>query len=67
MDPITAVANAIIAACALGQEYTKFLQTPAGQEVARVQLKDLSDFKELMKQIGASATKLIEGATKSGK
>jgi hypothetical protein len=64
MDPITAVANAIIAACALGQEYVKFLQTPVGQIVAKTQLADFNEFKNALKSIGDIAEKLVAGVPK---
>ncbi len=67
MDPITAVANAVTSLCELGKEYLKFLQTPQGQEVAKVQLADLQNLKGILGSIGDSIKLAVEGAVEQGK
>ena len=61
LDPLSAICNAIVAGCEVAKEYIKFLQTPEGQKVAAVQLKDLEAFKVALSRVGDLISQALAG------
>jgi len=61
LDPLSAICNAIVAGCEVAKEYIKFLQTPEGQKVASVQLKDLEAFKVTLSRVGDLISQALAG------
>lgn len=66
-DPVSATALAVQQLGKAGEEYFKFLQTPAGQEVAKEQLKDWVAIKNGFGTVGDLVKQALETITKEKK
>lgn len=62
MDPITAIAQAVSQWGRTAEEYARFLQTEAGQAIAKDQLKDWVATKAAAASVGAMIEKALDGA-----